>query len=150
MGQNNQTASVNMSEVKSLVDSKISSKKVMVFSKSYCPYCTMAKQALNKYIGDVVPASDYEVMEIENMPECSQIQEYLQQLTGGRTVSFLCCEFREFSNITLRSTFEIYNIPTLLFFSDNHKIISVILKETLHRQKTQNQAVHMQGIHLTG
>lgn len=29
------------------VDEKIKSNKVMVFSKSYCPFCKMAKEALN-------------------------------------------------------------------------------------------------------
>ena len=29
------------------VDEKIKTNKVMVFSKSYCPFCKMAKEALN-------------------------------------------------------------------------------------------------------
>ena len=29
------------------VDGKVQNNKVMVFSKSYCPYCKMAKDALN-------------------------------------------------------------------------------------------------------
>ena len=87
MGSDN---SKTMSEdIKNMVDSKIAGKKVMVFSKSYCPYCTMAKQALGNYVGDLVQSEDYEVMEIENMSECDQIQDYLLSITGGRSVSFI-------------------------------------------------------------
>ena len=31
---------------KALVEEQIKNNKVMVFSKSYCPFCTMAKDAL--------------------------------------------------------------------------------------------------------
>lgn len=31
-----------------LVDEKIRSNKVVVFSKTYCPYCKMAKDVLNQ------------------------------------------------------------------------------------------------------
>ncbi len=30
------------------VDEKVKTNKVMVFSKSYCPFCKMAKEALNE------------------------------------------------------------------------------------------------------
>ena len=30
------------------VDEKVKNNKVMVFSKSYCPFCKMAKDALNE------------------------------------------------------------------------------------------------------
>jgi len=69
--------------VKQLIDIKIAGKKVMVFSKSYCPYCTKAKKVLKQYgLSD----DEYEVMEIENDPECSEIQAYLKQLTGASSV----------------------------------------------------------------
>lgn len=70
-------------QIKLLVDSKINSKKVMVFSKSFCPYCTNAKKVLSEYR---LPPDDYEVMEIENDPQCSEIQAYLKLLTGASSV----------------------------------------------------------------
>ena len=76
-----------MSNVKVLVDRKIAGKKVMVFSKSYCPFCTKAKKVLAKHLGQDLSEEDYEVMEIENNPDCDAIQDYLKQLTGGRSVS---------------------------------------------------------------
>ena len=71
-----------MPNVKEKVDGKIAGKKVMVFSKSYCPYCTKAKKALANYnLGD-----DLEIWEIENESECDAIQDYLKSVTGGRSV----------------------------------------------------------------
>lgn len=75
-----------MSVVKEMCDSKIAGKKVMVFSKSSCPFCKKAKTALQKYLGKELPPEDYEVLEIENMSECQAIQDYMQKLTGGRSV----------------------------------------------------------------
>ena len=76
-----------MSNAKVLVDTKIAGKKVMIFSKSYCPYCTKAKQVFKKHLGKDLIEEDYEVMEIENNPDCDAIQNYLQKLTGARSVS---------------------------------------------------------------
>ncbi|XP_002734958.1 glutaredoxin-like [Saccoglossus kowalevskii] len=67
-------------EVKSFVDAKIKDNKVVVFSKSYCPYCKMAKTALNKY------KIALEVIEIEDRPDSEEIQDYLNTLTGARSV----------------------------------------------------------------
>lgn len=63
------------------VDNLISSHKVVVFSKSYCPYCTKAKDVLSKYnIDDIV------IIELENRDDCDEIQDYLLKLTGARSV----------------------------------------------------------------
>ena len=67
--------------VKKFVDDSITNNKVMVFSKTYCPYCTMAKEALN----DV--GAKYKVEEIENRSDCGEIQDYLLSITKSRTVS---------------------------------------------------------------
>eukprot|EP00955_Chlamydomonas_euryale_P059055 357274-Chlamydomonas_euryale.AAC.22 len=42
------------------VQEAITQNKVVVFSKSYCPYCTKAKRALN----GVIKPSDYLVIEV--------------------------------------------------------------------------------------
>ncbi|XP_002734957.1 uncharacterized protein LOC100377777 [Saccoglossus kowalevskii] len=71
---------LDLTEVKKFVDAKIQEHKVVVFSKSYCPYCTMAKTTLDKY-----PIS-MEVIEIEDRPDAEEIQDHLNALTGGRSV----------------------------------------------------------------
>ena len=71
-----------------LVQDKIKSKKVMVFSKSYCPFCTKAKDVLKKYLDSgELSADDYEVLEMENRPDCNQLQDELRNITGARSVS---------------------------------------------------------------
>ncbi|XP_059174615.1 glutaredoxin-1-like [Physella acuta] len=77
---------LKMGDAKSFVDSKIASKKVMIFSKQGCPYCSKAKNTFSKYLGDVLSNDDYEVIEINELTNCSDIQDYLQKLTGARSV----------------------------------------------------------------
>ena len=59
----------------------ITSHKIVVISKSYCPYCRKAKNALKSYNID-----DMHVWEIDGEPNSAQIQECLMQMTGARTV----------------------------------------------------------------
>ncbi len=66
---------------KKFVDDCIQNNKVMVFSKSYCPYCDMAKQALRE-----AGLKDFKVEELENRPDMAAIQDYLKSLTCSRTV----------------------------------------------------------------
>lgn len=80
-----------MSAGKKIVDVKIAEKKIMVFSKSYCPYCKKAKNVLSEYMDKKPTLKDlYEVMEIENHPDCASIQEYLKQITGAQSVCHFC------------------------------------------------------------
>lgn len=59
---------------------------MVVFSKMYCPFCTKAKKALSKHD---LTEEEYEVVEIEDDPNCQAIQDYLYTLTHGRSVSYL-------------------------------------------------------------
>jgi len=69
--------------VKDQMNQKIAEKPVFVISKSYCPFCVKAKQVLKKYN---IPADKIEIIDIENDPNCNEIQDYMKQLTGGRSV----------------------------------------------------------------
>ncbi|KAF4740696.1 hypothetical protein FOZ62_022845 [Perkinsus olseni] len=73
-------APISIEEVKKFVDDEIRQNNVMVFSKSYCPHCKRAKNALNS-IG-----ADYKVVELDGRPDCAAIQDYLNEITGARTV----------------------------------------------------------------
>ena len=46
--------------VQEFVDSNISSNDVMMFSKTFCPFCTKAKKALNS------AGMEFKVIELEN------------------------------------------------------------------------------------
>lgn len=76
-----------MSNTKAIVEGKIAGKKVMVFSKSYCPYCKLGKETLQAYLGKELKPEDYEVWEIENESNCGEIQSVLGKITGAQTVS---------------------------------------------------------------
>merc|ERR1711879_56478 len=62
------------------VDDAIANNPVVVFSKSYCPYCRRAKGLLNE-----LGAKAF-VLELDIDPRGRSIQAYLQEKTGQRTV----------------------------------------------------------------
>ncbi|KAG0270807.1 hypothetical protein BGZ95_001507 [Linnemannia exigua] len=66
--------------IKTKVDAIIAANAVVVFSKSYCPYCTKAKNLLTKL------GVNAHVLELDNEDDGSAIQAYLLELTGQRTV----------------------------------------------------------------
>jgi glutaredoxin 3 len=65
---------------KSLVESLIQANAVMVFSKSYCPYCNKAKALLSSL------AAPFKAIELDQTEDGDAIQAYLAQKTGQRTV----------------------------------------------------------------
>lgn len=67
------------------VEAKLKQKKVVVFSKSYCPFCSKAKEALSKFH---LSPDVYEVVEIEDRSDCDEIQEYMGKKTGAKSVGF--------------------------------------------------------------
>ncbi|PVV02144.1 hypothetical protein BB560_003411 [Smittium megazygosporum] len=69
-----------MSSAKLLVDGQISSSPNVVYSKTYCPYCTRAKNELDKL------GVKYTLVELNVDSNGSAIQSYLAELTGQRTV----------------------------------------------------------------
>ena len=72
-----------MSSIKLEIDNLLKEKKVVVISKSYCPYCKKAKQVLAKYN---IPQECIEIREIDSDPNCDEIQNYMKVLTGARSV----------------------------------------------------------------
>jgi glutaredoxin 3 len=62
------------------IQKQITEHPVFVFSKTTCPYCKMAKEALDK------TGVDYVVEEIEDRPDCNKLQDVFAKITGGRTV----------------------------------------------------------------
>lgn len=66
---------------KEKIDNYIANEHVFVASKSYCPYCKRAKQILKD-----AGVTDAKIIELDEMDEGPSIQEYLQSITGQRTV----------------------------------------------------------------
>ncbi|XP_070592437.1 glutaredoxin-1 [Erythrolamprus reginae] len=65
------------------VASHIASDKVVVFGKRSCPYCQKAVDLLKQL--NLKPGS-MEYIDITNQKNMDDIQDYLMQLTGARTV----------------------------------------------------------------
>lgn len=72
-------------EVRQFVDNTIKSKPVVVFSKSYCPFCVKVRNLFQNELG--IPEDKIQILEIEHRPDCADIQSYLKELTGASSVS---------------------------------------------------------------
>uniref|UniRef100_A0A1B6GJ49 Glutaredoxin-2, mitochondrial n=1 Tax=Cuerna arida TaxID=1464854 RepID=A0A1B6GJ49_9HEMI len=62
------------------VSTTISSDKVVIFSKSTCPYCTIAKEVFNNL------KQKYTLIELNKRGDGADIQNILGKITGARTV----------------------------------------------------------------
>lgn len=68
-------------QVKQKVDQWIKEDKVFVASKSYCPYCKATKELLKKLNVEA------HIVDLDQMgQEGEEIQQYLAEITGQRTV----------------------------------------------------------------
>lgn len=65
------------------VKAQIKGDKVVVFLKPTCPYCILAKDVLLKY---KFKSGYLELIDISGRSDMGSIQDYLQQITGARTV----------------------------------------------------------------
>jgi len=70
---------------KQAVDKAIADHKIVIFSKSYCPYCARAKRLLTSEFAHL--KDQIYIKELDESPsDGSKIQDYLQEKTGQRTV----------------------------------------------------------------
>ncbi|XP_067279703.1 glutaredoxin-1 [Pseudorasbora parva] len=65
------------------VKAQIKGDKVVVFLKPSCPYCVLAKDVLSKYN---FKDGQFDLIDISGRSDMGSIQDYLQQITGARTV----------------------------------------------------------------
>jgi len=71
-----------MSNPKEFVDKAVAENTVVVFSKSWCPYSKKAKKLLKDKYSDAQTA----IFELDERNDGGQLQDYLQEKTGQRTV----------------------------------------------------------------
>jgi len=69
-----------MSAAKDKAQKLIDDNSVMVFSKSYCPYCKATKALLNE------KGAKYELVELDQTSDGSALQQALGEITGQTTV----------------------------------------------------------------
>mmetsp|Transcript_52506 Transcript_52506/g.113679 ORF Transcript_52506/g.113679 Transcript_52506/m.113679 type:complete len:178 (-) Transcript_52506:76-609(-) len=61
------------------IDAFVQNNPVIIFSKTTCPFCNMAKQTLSGL-------TDFAVVELDQRPDGEMFQDALLKLTGARTV----------------------------------------------------------------
>ncbi|KAF8514279.1 thioredoxin-like protein [Gautieria morchelliformis] len=76
------TSSTHMA-VKDIVEDTIANNKVVVFSKSWCPYCKAAKATLRRFVKE---DTDIKILELDQRDDGSAIQTYLAEKSGQSTV----------------------------------------------------------------
>ncbi|XP_051876106.1 glutaredoxin-1 [Pristis pectinata] len=65
------------------VDKKIQPDKVVLFVRGSCPYCVLAKNVLENFD---FKQDRLQIYDITDHPEMREIQNYLENITGARTV----------------------------------------------------------------
>ncbi|XP_063282258.1 glutaredoxin 2 [Pelobates fuscus] len=74
------SSSAPQSDIIKMVKETVSENCVVIFSKTSCPYCQMAKEAFNDL------NINYKVVELDQEEHGNQIQTILHKMTGARTV----------------------------------------------------------------
>ncbi|XP_028168709.1 uncharacterized protein LOC135078488 [Ostrinia nubilalis] len=74
------TKMASSGDVQQFIKTVISQDKVVIFSKSYCPYCKLAKDVFGKVKQPI------KVYELDERNDGDAIQDNLAQITGFRTV----------------------------------------------------------------
>jgi glutaredoxin len=69
-----------MTATRTFVDSAVKSGKIVIFTKSYCPYCAKVRKLFDG-LGE-----QYKVYELDHMDNGSDIQQTLEDITSQRTV----------------------------------------------------------------
>ena len=77
------TSPENLQAAETLVESALTSAKIVCFSKSYCPYCSRAKSLL-EWLGQ---KANMKVIELDQIENGSAIQEYLAKRIGAGRVT---------------------------------------------------------------
>lgn len=69
---------------KAYVELQIKENKVVVFSKTYCPYCKKTKETLSS-----TGLKDYTLIELDQRDDGDEIQDILKGITGARSVGVI-------------------------------------------------------------
>ncbi|EFY88351.1 glutaredoxin Grx1, putative [Metarhizium acridum CQMa 102] len=69
-----------MAQASTKVQKLIDENAVVVFSKSYCPYCRATKETLKKL------GAEFKALELDQITDGAALQDALEDITGQRTV----------------------------------------------------------------
>lgn len=74
------SSNLNNDDAQKIIEEAISNNCVVIFSKTSCPYCRMAKEAFD----DI--NVNYKTIELDQIENGSHLQSALHEMTGARTV----------------------------------------------------------------
>jgi len=84
------SSTISNPAIKTFIEKEVQKNPIVIFSKSYCPYCTATKQLFQSQSGlsSVQPPQVYELdRDTPNITFTgAQIQQTLAEMTGQRTV----------------------------------------------------------------
>lgn len=80
-GDHHLDGSTSDSMERNFIQDLVSKNRVVIFSKSHCPYCDDSKTLLSNM------GVDYTAVELDKMKEGNQLQNVLGHITDARTVS---------------------------------------------------------------
>ena len=72
-----------MSDKVEFIKAQVKDNKVVVYSKTHCPFCKKAKDALK-----AAGLKDYLLVELDERDDGDEFQDALLKITKGRSVSF--------------------------------------------------------------
>lgn len=98
----------------------VSQNCVVIFSKTTCPYCKMAKNVFNE-IG-----ATYKVIELDEHNDGRRLQEALAQMTGARTVRASCCILGSWFKITSKTVSRLFNNRTETYLTVIFFLLTVL------------------------
>eukprot|EP00761_Pharyngomonas_kirbyi_P008408 gb/GECH01008419.1/.p1 GENE.gb/GECH01008419.1/~~gb/GECH01008419.1/.p1 ORF type:complete len:175 (+),score=41.86 gb/GECH01008419.1/:1-525(+) len=76
--------STDSESVANQVDELINKHQVLVFSKTYCPFCLRVKELFQRRMPGVI--DDLHIVELDMIPEGDEMQSVLEEKTDQRTV----------------------------------------------------------------
>ena len=99
-------ANEDLGEASNLVEQNIKSNQIMIFSKSYCPFCNKVKQMFND------KGLAFTALELDTMGQLgANIQAALLQKTGQKTVPSVFFDGKHIGNIySIITNSKIYNL----------------------------------------
>uniref|UniRef100_A0A1B6D7Z4 Glutaredoxin-2, mitochondrial n=2 Tax=Clastoptera arizonana TaxID=38151 RepID=A0A1B6D7Z4_9HEMI len=81
MGSGSSSEEVDMSSsVAQFVKEAIAAEPIVIFSKTSCPYCKMAKRVFDSL------KQSYKAIELDDRDDAEDIQRVLAEITGAKTV----------------------------------------------------------------
>mmetsp|Transcript_3784 Transcript_3784/g.7532 ORF Transcript_3784/g.7532 Transcript_3784/m.7532 type:complete len:113 (-) Transcript_3784:395-733(-) len=82
MGSKASVPAASSADTKAFIESEVNSHQVVIFSKTYCGFCTRTKNLFSN--GEL--SNDVKIHELDRMPDGSSIQQTLASMTGQQTV----------------------------------------------------------------